>query len=231
MSVTLQKTIDWASPIIRFLPLNIGANSEPAITNANIVQQTIMGPPFCWDWNRSSLTFNTVADQQDYVQLVNDFGFIEKATVSFNGEVKEITVRDSLSLDSRVGRPEYISSQIDNNAGNITFRLMKKPDVIYSVNVIYQKKASLFTALSDTWSIPDKYSYIYNYGFLTLAMLHLDDPRIAYYNQKFMSALLGTNHGLTEMQRNIFVGNWLALTGQESAYSIRTQQAQIARGT
>lgn len=35
----------------------ISTNLEPALTNANIVMQTILGPPFTWWWNNKELTF------------------------------------------------------------------------------------------------------------------------------------------------------------------------------
>jgi len=45
---------------------NLGNSLEPAITCANMTQQTILGPPFRWRWNRVITGFYTVANQQDY---------------------------------------------------------------------------------------------------------------------------------------------------------------------
>jgi hypothetical protein len=45
---------------------NLGNSLEPAITCANMVMQTILGPPFRWRWNRAIIGFYTVANQQDY---------------------------------------------------------------------------------------------------------------------------------------------------------------------
>lgn len=231
MSRTLQNTIDWVNPILRFMPLNIGTNNEPAVTNANLILQTIIGPPFCWNWNRKVATFSTVAGQQDYTQSLTDFSFIEKATVTaLSGDIKELSVQSVLGLDSKQGRPEHITAQTDDGAGSIGFRLMRVPDAVYTVTVIYQKKVPLFSALSDSWPIPDEYVFIAEYGFLFMSMLHVDDPRMGMFNQKFVSALLSTARGLSDMDKNIFVGNWIGLTNQALTEQLRTQQGVALRG-
>lgn len=231
MSQTLQSTINWVSPILRFLPLTIGSGNEPALTNANVVLQTMLGPPFCWNWNRKTTTFTTTSGTQDYSETITDFGFMEKATVTSPvGDVKEMTIQSVLAPDSRQGRPEYITAQTDDSAGSISFRLMKVPDAVYTVTVIYQKKPVLFAALTDTWPLPAEYQFIASYGFLFLCMLHADDPRMGLFNQKFVSALLSAARGLSEMDKNIFVGNWLALNNQTLAEQLRTQQGVALRG-
>lgn len=213
------------------MPLAIGTNNEPAMTNANIVQQTILGPPFCWAWNRNSTTFQTTAGTQDYTVSLTNFGFPEKATTTdSNNVVKEMEVVDCLAIDSRQGRPDFISYQLDNNNGSITFRLLKVPNGVYTITIIYQQKVTLLQNLTDTWSIPDEYEYVFDYGFLSLALSQADDPRVQLYNQKFVSALIALNRGLSDMDKNIFIGNWMALTRQESNESLKTQQGVQARG-
>jgi hypothetical protein len=174
------------------------------------------------------VTFNTVVGQQDYTQAVPTFGYMEKAVVTYNG-IKEITIKESLSQDSAPGRPDFIAAEVDDNAGNITFRLMKVPDQVCAVTVTFQKKAVPFSLLTDSWMIPDQYSHIYNYGFLALGLMHADDPRFPVFNQKFMSALLAVSTGLSETERNIFIGSWLALTRQETNEAIKTQQGNQVR--
>src|SRR6266576_2149814 len=79
-TITIGGSIGFSQSYCGFKSLTIGTNSEPAISSANILIQTIIGPPFSWSWNRSSATFNTVAGTQDYSQAVATFGFIEKAS-------------------------------------------------------------------------------------------------------------------------------------------------------
>jgi len=48
----------------------IGNFLEPALTSANTVMQTILGPPFAWRWNRVVTGFVCTPGQQDYT-LIN----------------------------------------------------------------------------------------------------------------------------------------------------------------
>src|SRR5277367_5509362 len=56
-TINLAATVNWALPFLSYKPVNQGINNEPAISCANTVLQTILGPPFSWRWNRASLTF------------------------------------------------------------------------------------------------------------------------------------------------------------------------------
>lgn len=139
---------------------------------------------------------------------------------------KENEVQLVLGDDTTVGRPGLLSAQGDDGAGNITFRLMPgSPDQTYLVRAIYQGKPSLFTLLTSTWSpIPDEFSYIYDTGFLALAMAVTQDPRFPEFNQRFVAHLLGAAEGLEETKKNLFQERWLATTSQVSARGMRQQQ-------
>lgn len=289
----LQSTVNWALPFLNYKPVNQGINNEPSISNANIVLQTILGPPFAWRWNRAVVQYNVASAQQDFPStsqlaatwqqnhvyaldtvivdangnlqqvtangtskanphpvwsttpmatttdntvtwtMVNptDYGFIEKASTNASAATPfELEIRNILGAGTDSGRPQTISPQFDNGAGIITFRTLPVADAVYTVSITYQKKANLFQSLSSTWSpIPDEFSYIYNNGFLALSMAYSDDPRFPIMNNKFMSALLGASEGLDEMQKNLFVSNWMALTEQAMTNQIRTQLGNEAR--
>jgi len=173
----------------------------------------------------------TVFDLQTYQVSVPDFGWIEHASVQDIGQspAKWYSVQPqlSLALDSSQARPTKISAHTDDLNGNIGFVLMPVPDKAYPMNIHIQKKASLFTSVNDTWSpIPDEYSYIYSWGFLALMYMFADDPRFNMANQKFVAHLLANNEGLTETEKNMFLGNWGGITGSEIA---RGQQGAQAR--
>lgn len=182
-------------------------------------------------WTMSGLT--------DYVQTLPNFGFIEKATVTgvsgtALGVITEIpTITTELSTDAGSGRPHTIAPIIDDNAGNITFRFMPGvPDQPYSATVLYQKKAALMTAVQGTggtWPIPDEYSNVYNYGFLSLFMLFADDARYLAMNQKFTSGLLGLAEGLNEQQKAVFLGEWEFLM-RSAAAQMKQQMGVQGRG-
>lgn len=143
----------------------------------------------------------------------------------------EMSSKMVLGLDSIQSRPRYIAAQIDDGLGNITFRLMSTPDTAYSVAITVQGKPPIFTKLSQTWApIPDEYSRIYSWGFLSLMYMFSDDARFAEANGKFIAALLSSHQGLDQTQVNIFLQQWQAVTGQPQSNQIVLQQGRQAAG-
>jgi hypothetical protein len=253
-TLTLQNSADWIRPFVFLRPLSINNPAtglptlEPLLTSANLVQQTMLSVPFRWPFNRKVFSFqclkqgNPPAFPQDYSEELPDFGFIEKATsvsptISANGAIMpgttfELQCQNGISEDNTPngGRPTFISPQMDDNAGNITFRLMPIPDQVYTINITYQKKAPLFTAFNQTWVIPDNYSHIFHYGLMALMMQYSDDPRFQLYNQKFITHLLLACEGLDETSRNLFLNNWQAITGTPTSNAIWLQSGHQAQG-
>lgn len=234
-TIQLQGTINWAQSFVDFTTLNIGTANEPALTNANTVLQTILGPPFKWNFNRAmSTNFTTAVGTQDYLVPIGNYGYLEAASVKDASNkvfaIKEI--KNELTLGSETGRPQSMAAQLDNNAGTITFRVLPVPDAVYTITPYYQMGASLFTALTGTWApIPDRYSYIYNYGFLALTMAYDDDIRFPMFNQKFIAHLLGAQQGLSETERNMFLETWNLMTRQQQLVGMKDQQGRQALGT
>lgn len=302
--------MNWAQSFGGFRLLNLGNSNEPAVTCANVILQTIISPPFCWNWNRGSVSFVVTAGMQDWAETVANFGFIEKASytpaavvtavsitsnvatytanntfsqsdtvtvsgvsatiagdifnivnqpflsvsptdftvllphadvgtaavtptgVAVSGKVTEIPgVQNVLGSGNESGSPAFISPQLDNNQGIITFRMLPIPDQTYRINVIFQKRIpSLMTSPSSFWTpIPDHYSYIYQYGFLTLMLAYYMDARWASFSQKFMAALLGAAEGLEEEQKNIFEAAWLDMVSERQATTMKTSQGVSSR--
>lgn len=224
-------SVDWCAPYIRFQPLLIGGQ-EPALTAANMTLESILGPPFQWRWNRNTATFTCTVNEQDYPVAIDDYGFEEVASVAdTSGLNKEITFKRVLALDgTSPDRPAYIAAQSDDNQGNITFRISPPPDQAYLATVTYQRKPPIIQSMADFWApIPDEYSYIYNWGFLTMAAMLVNDPRMPAYSQKFVGHLLSAQSGLTERQINIFMSTYLQRTGQVAAAGLTTQQGVTAR--
>lgn len=92
MSVnTLQGTVNWASAFIQGTPLFVWSGSEPAVSIASMVRNSILNAPMTWSWNRkedSSTT--TVIGQQDYTVSLTDFGFLEKATLTPSAAITNV---------------------------------------------------------------------------------------------------------------------------------------------
>jgi hypothetical protein len=244
-TITLQGTINATQPMLGYRPLAFPSLStpifEPAVTMANMILLTILGPPFAWRWNRGSAatTLNCVIGQTDYSVSLGTFGWIEWAAANDLGTSPlwhEMTKLEGLAVAKEQGLPAFISPQYDDGAGNITFRVMPVPDAAYPINMDIQQKPTLFaqaadtTGLQGTWSsIPDEYSHLYTWGFQALALLLAGDQRFAEINSKFVNALLSTHQGLTEVQRNAFLNNWHSTTGSQIVLQDKLTQGIQAR--
>ena len=162
------------------------------------------------------------------------FSWIETASVqnvsNTDNRWMELETKQMLALEESTSRPRYIAGQLTDGNGNITFRVSAVPDKAYPIILTLQQKAPLFTSTQQTWSpIPDEFSHIYNWGFLSLQWLFADDPRFQLGNAKFVTALLGANQGLSQTQINIFLQNWQYVTGQPMSNQSVLAQGQQAR--
>lgn len=163
------------------------------------------------------------------------FAWIETASVqeTNNSGTRwvEMETKQLLALEEKQARPRYIAGQLTDGLGNITFRINPVPDKIYPIVLTFQQKPPLFTKTSQTWSpVPDEYSHIYTWGFLSLMWLFSDDPRFGLANSKFIAGLLGTSQGLSQTQINIFLQNWQYITGQPQSSQIALTQGAQGRG-
>lgn len=299
-SIKLLRTMEFAKKFNFNRSSAIGNFTEPALTSANTILQTIMGAPFSWWWNRIMIGFITTIGQQDYTLFnytalspvkvgwytVDDagncqqcttagpvgasaptwnhtingttadgaavwtnigpignselsgsysFAWIETASVqeinNYGTRWVEMFTRQLLPLEDKQARPNFVSGQLTDANGNITFRISPVPDKAYPVVLTLQQKPPLFVTTSQTWApIPDEYSHIYNWGFLSLMWLFADDPRFQMANSKFITGLLATSQGLTQTQINIFLQNWQNITGQPQSNQVALTQGAQARG-
>ncbi len=212
-TLTLQNSINFATPILKNQPLQI-SNQEPALTAANMVLGTMLGPPMKWRFNRKEFNFPVTNAGTDYLIALPTFGFIETQwLVDGSGNHFSLNGAISLPVNATQGRPEKLSPQLDDNQGNITFRLDKTPDQNYTVYVDAQQKAPLMTSAASEWApVPDEFQYIFQQGFLSVMSLLVNDARFPVFENYFIARLLGAQDGLTDQERNIFVANWMALT-------------------
>jgi hypothetical protein len=222
-------------PFIGYQPVNI-SNGEPAVTAGNLTKQTILGPPFKWPWNRGSfhIELDTAEETwgQDYLLTLPDFHFMEKLWLTdTDGKVIEISnIASSLSAESAIKRPSSAAMNLQDDYGNLTLRLNALPDEPYMIDGYYQRAAVMMSSMASTWSpIPDHLSYIYDWGFLGFCSLLTKDARAPIFLSKFASHLLGAQDGLTAQQRNIFLGDFLTLMGQQQREGMSTQQGAAGR--
>lgn len=219
----LSRAVNIAQQSIRgaYLTGVLGVSNEPALTIGDWVRQFILAPPFSWRWNRSVLAFTCVAGQQDYSKSVPQFGWLEDASVTdTTNTVYELENVLNLSESTIQNLPTKICARLDDDNGNITFRLLPVPDQTYVVNLSFQFAARNFVSLADLWTpIPDYLSYLYNQGVLAKAYEYFNDERQGYAMQLFIRQLLAASTGLDQTQRNIFL--------MDQINSLRDEQSQL----
>lgn len=208
-NLNLRNTMTWAMSYLKNQPQEI-INMEPAVTVGNMVLSAMLGPPLRWRQNRREINFAITNANTDYVQAAANFGFLEVAwLVDGSGNQSSLMGALALTVNPVEKRPEKISDQFDDNAGNITFRMDSLPDQNYTCYVDYQQNAPLMTSPASGWGpVPDYFNYIFNYGFLSAISLLVNDARFPIFEKYFIGRLLGAQSGLSEQERNIFLANW-----------------------
>jgi hypothetical protein len=241
---TIQDSINYSSTFIQYSPLSAGTNFEPALTIANEIQNTVMGAPFSWPWNRTEdNSTTTVAGTQDYSINLTNFAWLEKVSLKnvASGEVHEIPdVYNNLArgiADARTvkqARPNAACVLIVSYGSSLRLRLMGVPETAYLITLTYQRIWAPLTTLtggSGTWTIPPQYSDIYNNLFLGEAMALVDDRQGAQqYRQRGIAALIAKAEGLTQMQINSFLEQYWQRDSQMAARQLAVQQGGQARG-
>lgn len=81
------------------------------------------------------------------------------------------------------------------------------------------------------WPIPDYYLNIYNALFLGEALAVVDDARAQTYRQRGMMKLLAKAQGLSDMQKNAFLEQYLVRGSMHQGILERAKQGTEARGT
>lgn len=231
-TITLQETMNWITGLIVQRPqTGVGGNpNEPFLTAANKIMCIILSAPFRWEWNRifAATAITTVAGTSDYSVALPKFGYLEKATINYSvvptgaNPNYELEVSRDIAKDTKQNRPQKIAVLLDDNAGNITFRLFPAPDTVYTVDLIYQGaaiQASVINSSSGftTWApIPDKLQYLYEQGMLA-HMQMMYNQQLALSNLEiFYRSLIAAAEGLSEMEKAIWLED-----------SLRTVKAQL----
>ena|SRR5271166_1502350 len=78
--------------------------------------------------------------------------------------------------------------------------------------------------------IPDQYMDVFNNLFLSEALAMVDDARAVQYRQRGVAALLAKASGLTEMQKNAFMQQWLARDVQRQSVAGTGQLGHASKG-
>jgi hypothetical protein len=213
-TLNLRNTMNFVAPFLKNQPLEV-SNMEPAVMVGNIVLSAMLGPPFKWRQNRGEISFVITGSSTDWERAVPNFGFIETAWL-VDGEGNQYSLEGALALtvNPSTERPKKIAAEFDDNAGNITFRFSSLADQAYTCYVDFQLSAPLLTSPASQWTpVPDYFNYIFNFGYLAVMSLLVNDARFPIFEKYFIGRLLGAQSGLSEQERNIFLANWaMAMT-------------------
>lgn len=226
----ISDTQTWLAAFILQRPTSgIVSATEPAVTVANKVIQSILSAPFKWEWNRvySQTAINVTRGNTDYTIALADFGYLEEAVLvnpDATGQTLpavQLEVYKVLSREIEQNRPEGIATLLDDNNGKITFRLFPVPDKAYTVDLIYQKAPVVVSSLSSTWApIPDKMAYLYEQGFMAHMQGIYNSQLYIAGMQMFFRQLVAASEGLTEMEKAIFL--------EDRLRAIKTQEAEVS---
>lgn len=111
-----------------------------------------------------------------------------------------------LPIWSKQADPEQVAVIEDLGTGVIHLRFMYIPaSVTWIVNLIYQKKAPIFTSLSSTWGIPDQYFSLINQAVLYRAYRHIDSPKADSEYKKLQAAIAEAKGTDQAEESNVFL--------------------------
>lgn len=244
-SITIQNTINAMTAFLVQRPTTGvgGTQGEPAITIVNMLMGIILGAPFKWEWNRvyAKAAITTQQGVADYKISLPTFGYLESGVLNnptAQGQqppAMGLEVYKVLMLESAQSSPLRIATLLDDNAGNITFRLFPMPDQVYTVDLIYQNSPVIVAQganlSSITWApIPDKMSYIYQQGFRAQMQGMYNAQLYLAGIEMFYRQLVGAAEGLTEAEKAIFLEDSLRAVKTKAAEIEATQQGKQARG-
>lgn len=147
-----------------------------------------------------------------YQKLAPQFGpfFITSAANAAGGNTVYTGNFDPLSFPA--GATVIITGFVAHTANNGSFIVVSCTTTTLTV-VNSAGVAEIISAYANNFSwdpIPNQYSDVYNNLFLSEAMAVVDDARAQLYRQRGVAAFLAKQTGLSEMQKNAFVQQWLA---------------------
>ena len=94
---TLTQSINWAKTYLGYPSLVASPGQDPAVSAASMIRSCIVAPPLSWFWNRGEASFPLIKGQQDYIETIPDFGWIETASLTdSNGNI--FVIKDVRSI-------------------------------------------------------------------------------------------------------------------------------------
>jgi hypothetical protein len=95
---------------------------------------------------------------------------------------------------------------------------------------LLENESAAYAANYSWGPIPDQYADVYNNLFLSEVMTFVEDNRAQIYRQRGIAAFLAKASGLTAMQKNIFVQQWMARNIEVASVMSSAQDGVSGRG-
>lgn len=167
-----------------------------------------------------------------YQKLAPQFGpfFITSCGTASAGNTSYVGSFDPLSFP--VGATAIITGFVTNAVNNGSFTVVScTSTLLVLANTAGVAESASAYANNFSWDpIPNQYSDVYNNLFLSEAMATVDDARAQLYRQRGIAAFLAKASGLTEMQKNAFIQQWLQRSVERAEVGGSTQQGTAGRG-
>lgn len=178
------------------------ANGTASVYNATLTQN---GTSSTWTGGvtitgiaTKSFTFAGVTSETSGAAGITDFGWLPAGTMNGIGTNSAIfplryleACRD-LQPFAYSATPAKVAVIQDLGTGVLKIRLQPVPgNTVWGVNLVYQKKAPLISAISGSfWTpIPDELAYVYRQGFLAMAYRYVNSARADVEYQKFQATI------------------------------------------
>jgi len=102
-----------------------------------------------------------------------------------------LTMKRELPVVSRVANPDKCAVLADLGTGVLKIRFHMVPgSTVFMANIVYQAKAPLKTALTDTWApFPDNFATVLRQGLLYRCYRYLNDPKEQTEYQKLQAEI------------------------------------------
>lgn len=167
-----------------------------------------------------------------YQKLAPQFGpfFITSVAAHVSANTSYTGSFDTLSFPT--GATAIITG-CTNSANNGSFVVVSCSTTVLVVANgagVLESPASAYVNNFSWDPIPNQYSDVYNNLFLAEALSSVDDAKSQIYRQRGVAAFLAKSAGLSEMQKNIFVQQWLQRGVERANVGTSTQQGNAGRG-
>ncbi len=167
-----------------------------------------------------------------YQKLSPQFGpfFITSCGTAGGGNTTYTGTFDVISFP--VGATAIVTGFQTNAVNNGSFIVVSvtNTSLVLANTAGIAETASAFVSNFSWDPIPNQFSDVYNNLFLAEALAGVDDARSQLYRQRGVAAFLSKATGLSEMQKNVFVQQWLARANERQADAGLIQTGNTSRG-